>query len=164
MFDSIGALLVSGARPVNLPRHLGGLILLLVSGALPADQSAVEGRWLTQEKDGWIQLAVVGDTLEGSIAGAPPGSPSEREFDDLNPDPSLRGRQLDGLTIMTGFVYDGDGRWKDGTVYDPNSGKTYKCTLTLLDDHTVRIRGYIGVSLFGRSETWTRDDPGPDTD
>ncbi len=145
-------------------RHFVGLTLLLLTGNLLAEPAAVEGRWLTQEKDGWIRIAIVDGKLEGSIAGAPPGSPSEKEFDDLNPDPELRGRKLDGLTIMTGFVYEGDGRWKDGKVYDPNSGKTYKCTVTLLDANSLKIRGYIGVSLFGRSETWTRDDPGPDTD
>ena len=140
------------------------LMVLLFAGTSHADRAAVEGRWLTQEQDGWIRVALVGDSLEGRIAGAPPGSPSEREFDDRNPDPSLRTRKLDGLVIMTGFEYDGDGRWKNGTVYDPNTGKTYRCTLTLIDGDTVKIRGYIGVSLFGRSEIWTRDDPGPETE
>ena len=144
--------------------RLACLSLLLCAGPLWAERAAIEGRWLTQEKDGWIRVVLVGDSLEGSIAGAPPGSPSERELDDRNPDPALRTRKLDGLTIMTGFEYDGDGRWKNGTVYDPNSGKTYRCTLTLVDPNTVKIRGYIGVSLFGRSETWTRDDPGPESD
>jgi uncharacterized protein (DUF2147 family) len=135
------------------------ITLLLFAASLPANETAIEGRWLTQEKDGWIRIMLVGDSLEGRIAGAPPGSPSEREFDDRNPDPALRTRKLDGLTIMSGFEYDGDGRWKNGTVYDPNSGKTYRCTLTLIDPGTLKIRGYIGVSLFGRSETWTRDEP-----
>ncbi len=139
--------------------RLGCLALLLVAGPSLADRANVEGRWLTQEQDGWIRIALVGESLEGRIAGAPPGSPSEREFDDRNPDPSLRTRKLDGLVIMTGFEYAGDGRWKNGTVYDPNSGKTYRCTITMLDPNTVKIRGYVGVSLFGRSETWTRDEP-----
>ena len=139
--------------------RLGCLALLLFAGPSLADRATVEGRWLTQEQDGWIRIALVGESLEGRIAGAPPGSPSEREFDDRNPDPALRTRKLDGLVIMSGFEYDGDGRWKNGTVYDPNSGKTYRCTITLLDPNTVKIRGYVGVSLFGRSETWTRDDP-----
>ena len=147
-----------------LATRLSCCFLLLSACPTWADPSAVQGRWLTQDKDGWIRIVLVGESLEGRIAGAPPGSPSEREFDDRNPDPALRTRKLDGLTIMTGFEYDGEGRWKNGTIYDPNSGKTYKCTLTLIDANTVKIRGYIGVSLFGRSETWTRDDPGPDTD
>lgn len=137
------------------------LVMICLPGIVIADTSAVEGRWLTQEGDGWIRIALVGDSLEGSIAGAPPGSPSEREFDDHNPDPALRNRPLDGLAIMTGFEYAGDGRWKNGTVYDPNSGKTYKCSITLIDDNTLKLRGYIGISLIGRSETWMRDDPDP---
>jgi uncharacterized protein (DUF2147 family) len=142
--------------PVN---RFATLLLVLLPGIAVPDTSAVEGRWLTQEQDGWIRITLVGDSLEGSIAGAPPGSPSEREFDDRNPDPALRDRPLDGLTIMQDFEYDGDGRWTNGTVYDPNSGKTYRCTITQVDNNTLKIRGYIGVSLFGRSETWTRDDP-----
>ena len=140
---------------------LACLVMFCLPGIVIADASAVAGRWLTQEGDGWIRIALVGDSLEGSIAGAPPGSPSEREFDDRNPDPALRNRPLDGLAIMTGFEYAGDGRWKNGTVYDPNSGKTYRCSITLIDDNTLNLRGYIGISLFGRSETWTRDDPDP---
>ena len=142
---------------MNRACRIVSLTLLLASGTLGADMAAVEGRWLTQEKDGWIRLSVTANTLEGSIAGSPNGD-DEREFDDRNPDPALRNRRLQGLTIMTGFQYDGDGRWTGGKVYDPNTGKTYKCTVTLLDDNTLKIRGYIGVSLFGRSETWTRDD------
>ena len=133
------------------------LLLLLASGTLLADMASVEGRWLTQERDGWIRVKVIGDTLEGSIAGSP-NDDEEREFDDRNPDPALRNRRLQGLTIMTGFQFNGGGRWTGGRVYDPNTGKTYKCTVTLLDANTLKIRGYIGVSLFGRSEIWTRDD------
>jgi uncharacterized protein (DUF2147 family) len=133
------------------------LSIALLSTTGWADRNDVEGRWLTQEKDGWIAIKLDGESLVGSIAGSPNGD-EEREFDDRNPDPALRNRPLQGLAIMTGFEYDGDGRWSGGKVYDPNSGKTYKCTLTQIDANTLKIRGYIGVSLFGRSETWTRDD------
>ena len=135
-----------------------------MSGPILASPSAVEGRWLTQDGDGWISIALDGDSLTGKIAGSPPDRPSERTIDDRNPDPSLRNRRLDGLVIMSGFEYEGDGVWKNGEIYDPNSGKTYRCTLTQIDQNTLRIRGFVGVSLFGRSETWTRDDPDPDTD
>ncbi|NIV18909.1 MAG: DUF2147 domain-containing protein [Woeseiaceae bacterium] len=144
--------------------QITGLGLLLVAAAAWADMADVEGRWLTQNKEGWIRLQIVGDMLEGSIAGAPPGSPGKRDFDDRNPDPALRSRRLDGLVIMTGFEYAGKGRWKNGKVYDPDSGNTYKCTARLLDPDTLKIKGYIGIPLLGRSEIWTRDDPGPEGD
>jgi len=144
---------------LNLLIRLTCLSSILFSTLALAEKTDVEGRWLTQDGDGWITIQIVGDSLEGSVAGSPdPKQREEREFDDRNPDPNLRTRRLDGLTIMTGFEYDGDGRWSGGTVYDPNSGKTYKCTITQIDAGMLKIRGYIGISLFGRSETWTRDD------
>jgi len=144
---------------LNLLIRLTCLSSILFSTLAWAEKTDVEGRWLTQEGDGWIMIQIVGDSLEGSVAGSPdPKQREEREFDDRNPDPNLRTRRLEGLTIMTGFSYDGDGRWSGGTVYDPNSGKTYKCTVKQLDTDTLKIRGFIGISLFGRSETWTRDD------
>ena len=65
---------------------------------------------------------------------------------------SIEGRWL------SGFRYDVDGRWVDGRIYDPNSGNTYKGTIQQVDANTLKLRGYIGISLFGRTEKWTRDD------
>ena len=144
---------------MNLLIRLTCLSSILFSTLAWAEKTDVEGRWLTQEGDGWITIQIVGDSLEGSVAGSPdPKQREERKFDDRNSDPSLRTRRLDGLTIMTGFAYEGDGHWSGGTVYDPNSGKTYKCTVKQLDTNTLKIRGFIGISIFGRSETWTRDE------
>ena len=76
--------------------------------------------------------------------------------DENNPDPALRERPLTGLELFTNFSYDGDGRWSGGTIYDPNSGKTYRCIITWVDADTLKVRGYIGVPMLGRTETWTR--------
>ena len=144
---------------MNLLLRLTGLLFLFASTLAWADKTDIDGRWLTQKGDGWIRIQIVGDSLEGSVAGSPdPKQREERKFDDRNPDTNLRTRRLEGLTIMTGFEYEGDGHWSGGTVYDPNSGKTYKCTVKQLDANTLKIRGFIGISLFGRSETWSRDD------
>ena len=144
---------------MNLLIRLTGLLFLFASTLAWADKIDIEGRWLTQKGDGWIRIQIVGDSLEGSVAGSPdPKQREERKFDDRNPDTNLRTRRLEGLTIMTGFEYQGDGHWSGGTVYDPNSGKTYRCTVRQLDANTLKIRGFIGISLFGRSENWTRDD------
>jgi len=140
-------------------QRIFSILLSLVTVYAWAGQTDVAGRWLSGDGEGWIEIQIVGDSLIGVIAGSPDTQEGEPpRYDDLNPDPKLRSRPLDGMTIMSGFVYDGDGRWSGGTVYDPNSGKTYKCTLTQIDANTVKLRGYIGISLFGRSDTWTRDD------
>lgn len=72
-----------------------------------------------------------------------------------NPDAHLRERPLCGLTIGTGFREDDDMHLTGGHLYDPRSGNDYRGTVTALGD-TLRLRGYIGISLFGRSEIWKR--------
>ena len=134
--------------------------LLLVACAGIADESDIEGTWLTEDADGWVELSLEGTTLSGLIAGSPntiQGTPPRLDVE--NPDPELRTRQLDGLKFLRDFRYDGNGRWTDGSIYDPNSGKTYKGTISIIDRDTLKLRGYIGISLFGRSETWTRVKP-----
>lgn len=85
---------------------------------------------------------------DATMAGQPK---TDRE----NPDPDLRARSIDGLRIMEGFRYAGRNRWVDGSIYDPENGKTYKCRLQLTDRGILKVRGYIGVSLFGRTTEWT---------
>ncbi|MGA8044061.1 MAG: DUF2147 domain-containing protein [Terracidiphilus sp.] len=72
-----------------------------------------------------------------------------------NPDTGLQGRALCGLEIGSGFVLHDAAHATDGTLYDPKTGKTYHGMLTA-DGGKLDLRGYIGVPLFGRSQTWTR--------
>ena len=76
-------------------------------------------------------------------------------LDKNNPDAGKQTRPVLGLVILTGFRFDTDA-WDDGDVYDPEKGKTYSCTMTLKDKNTLKVRGYIGISLIGRTEVWTR--------
>ena len=46
--------------------------------------------------------------------------------------------------------------WEDGTILDPKSGKTYSCYITFEDENTLKVRGYIGFSLLGRTQKWIR--------
>ena len=135
------------------------LVSVFLSIASQADSTAVpiEGVWLSADRTGWIRIEMGPNGPIGIIEGSPdPEQRKKSDKDELNPDPELRDRLLLGLTIMDGFTFAGDGKWKSGRIYDPNSGKTYKCKLTLVDANTLELRGYIGISLLGRTETWTR--------
>jgi uncharacterized protein (DUF2147 family) len=118
-----------------------------------APAAAPMGHWLTQPKDGIIEITQTGDgTLQGQIVGgAYPG-----KKDANNPDPALRDRPLRGQIILQGLKADGPGRWSGGTIYDPDSGRTYKCYIVLQPDGSLKVRGFIGFSLLGKSQTWTR--------
>ncbi|WP_430390012.1 DUF2147 domain-containing protein [Dyella sp. 20L07] len=74
-----------------------------------------------------------------------------------NPDPALRSQPLTGLRLLWGLRYDvSEDAWVDGYVYDTDNGKTYHCQIHLLDRNRLSLRGFIGISLFGGSTTWTR--------
>jgi uncharacterized protein (DUF2147 family) len=81
----------------------------------------------------------------------------QTKVDRENPDPKLQDRPIVGLEIVKGLEYAGGGRWEDGTIYDPESGKTYKSKAQLADGgDTLALRGYIGFSLLGRTSHWQR--------
>ena len=61
-----------------------------------------------------------------------------------------------GMDLIAGFSRKSDRRWVKGTIYDPRDGKTYKCRMTLKKDGTLEVRGYVGLSLFGKTVVWTR--------
>ncbi|EIM78400.1 hypothetical protein A3SI_03990 [Nitritalea halalkaliphila LW7] len=78
------------------------------------------------------------------------------KVDQNNPDESMRNVPLRGYRMLKDFVYNGKGEWTEGTIYDPESGNTYNCVITMKDDNTLDIRGYVGVKTFGRTDTWKR--------
>lgn len=127
------------------------LTIQLYAGDDP--RAAIQGNWLTEPRDGIIQIT--GDA-QGVYEGRIVGGNSPGKLDSKNPDPAKRGMVLRGQLIMRDLKYDGDGQWSGGTIYDPNSGSTYKCKLELRDDGTLKVRGYIGISLLGKTQIWTR--------
>lgn len=78
------------------------------------------------------------------------------KVDKNNPDESLRNVPLKGYRMLKDFVYKGEDEWTDGTIYDPLNGSTYSCTIKMKDANTLEIRGYIGISTFGRTDVWKR--------
>ncbi len=128
--------------------------------AVPRSRQIV-GFWLTQKGDAQVQFY-----SGGQIKGRPsflgrlawlrqPNDDNGRPaLDDNNPNPALRSHPILGLVIIHA-VYRGGGQW-EGTVYDPDNGKTYSCSIRLAGPDTMKMRGYLGFSLFGRTETWKR--------
>jgi uncharacterized protein (DUF2147 family) len=132
------------------------VLLGVLSMSRADDIPPIQGTWLSGDGDGWIEITVRGKGLSGVIKGSPKEEDDRPDKDEKNPDPALRDRPLTGLELFAGFSWDGDGRWEGGTIYDPNSGKTFRCIITWVDTDTLKVRGYIGVPMLGRTETWKR--------
>lgn len=63
-----------------------------------------------------------------------------------------------GMQILNGLKKDSDSVWSDGEILDPNNGKTYSCKVTLIEDgKKLKVRGFIGFSLLGRTQIWDRE-------
>lgn len=121
-------------------------------------QDAILGNWQNPTGEGRIEIYKKGDKYFGKIywLREPNNDQGTPKLDVKNPDPEKQNRPVKDLEILTNFVYKGKNVWADGKIYDPKSGNTYSSKMTLKDPNNLYLRGYIGISLFGRSETWTR--------
>jgi len=143
---------------------IGAIVALAIARA-PAvfAQSAPGpvGRWLSEAKDGVIDIYSCGDKLCGKLVWIrdPLDKNGKPQVDDKNPDSHLRSRPRCGMVMLGGFVRKGTNEWGDGWIYDPASGKTYSAKMRLDGANVLKLRGFVGISLFGETQDWTRADP-----
>ena len=133
------------------------LFVSLASSAQNAD--AILGKWLNPTGEGQVLIYKKGNKFFGRLNWIkfPNDINGKPKTDIKNPNTSLRSRPELGLELLKDFTYDGDKTYEDGTIYDPKSGKTYSCKM-ILNSNKLKIRGYIGISLLGRTEVWTRSE------
>jgi uncharacterized protein (DUF2147 family) len=133
------------------------LVFVTVSLAAKAQTDQIEGLWYNDIKSGKILITKASNgKFYGKVVWLKePLKNGKPKVDELNSDPKLRSRPRLGLPVLMDFVKDGDNKYTDGTIYDPLNGKTYSCKITYKGKE-LDIRGYIGISLFGRTTTWTR--------
>ena len=66
-----------------------------------------------------------------------------------------KNKPIIGLVIIKGLVKEGK-EYNSGKILDPTTGKQYKCFLALDGNDKLKVRGYVGVAIFGRTQTWNR--------
>lgn len=141
------------------------IALALISGALAGERASAQtstrapgdeilGEWWTENNEGRIRIT---RDKEGYYRGtasccAREGQPA---LDVHNPKPELRNRTTVGIVIIWKLKYE-QGEYAGGYVYNPRDGKTYRMEMKLLDHDTLKVRGYLGISLFGQSQIWRR--------
>ena len=120
-------------------------------------KDAILGKWVNSTGEAHIEVTKRADKYFGKIVWLkePKDEKGVTKTDIKNPEANLRSKPILGLEILKDFIYE-DGKWTDCKIYDPKSGKTYSCNMNLKSNGELNMRGYIGVSLLGRSETWKR--------
>ena len=135
------------------------LLFALCLPLLAQSEKDITGKWYTSDKASIIQITkTTAGTYQGKIvwlkdANDENGKPKE---DHKNPDKKLRSRPLMNLVILTGLTQKKTDTFDGGKIYDPKSGNTYSCKAEFSDANTLKLRGFIGVSLIGRTDIWTR--------
>lgn len=138
---------------------VAGTMLLLLGHTVSFAQDQIERVWFNQEKTAKIQVYKAKDNkFYGKIIWLQePEKGGKPKVDEHNPDAKQRNQPILGLVVLKGFVKDGDHGYEDGTIYDPKNGKTYSCKITYKGS-TLDVRGYVGISMLGRTTTWTKAD------
>jgi uncharacterized protein (DUF2147 family) len=113
-----------------------------------AGNPSLEGMWETREHDGVFQITPCGTQLCGRLVGM-------RYTGDV-PKAKNGGSEC-GLQMLTGFTPDSDdpGRW-NGHILDPDTNRVYHAQIWSPGDGVLKLRGYVGIPLFGETHTWTR--------
>ena len=130
---------------------------LLLSAQADADR--LLGVWEPSNGKARVKIEKIGPKYYGKIVWLKePVDPKTQQpkTDKNNPDESLRSVPLKGYRLLKDFSYAGNNSWSEGTIYDPENGSTYSCTISMKDPNTLDIRGYIGISTFGRTYVWKR--------
>lgn len=145
--------------------HILSIIYLLLFAnvftaftCLQTNPDDIVGTWLTAGDDNAkVEIFKSGSKYYGKIVWLEnPIRNGKKALDVNNPNASKRDNPIIGLQIISGFEYNADDNiWEDGKIYDPKSGKTYNCNIKK-EGNKLKVRGYIGFSLLGRTEIWTK--------
>jgi uncharacterized protein (DUF2147 family) len=129
----------------------------IVTIAFSQDSDAIIGKWYNTEKDAQVEIFKEGSKFAGKIIWLqdPNNDAGKPKVDVNNSDVSKRQRPIMGMKLLDNFKYNG-GTWEEGTIYDPKNGKTYSCIIKKKDNKTLEVRGYVGISLIGRTVEWTK--------
>jgi uncharacterized protein (DUF2147 family) len=154
---------------LNLPRFKYFLALALVAVIFaglargqqltPKLQSAV-GHWQVTKSDdsdgtpgGQVETYVENGMLFGRVTRLRPGRAPDSVCDKCSGE--LKNQRIMGMVIIRSFHPDGDD-WVGGTVVDPENGKVYKGKIWAIGKDKLGMRGFVGISLIGRTATWVR--------
>jgi uncharacterized protein (DUF2147 family) len=139
------------------------IIILLMSLFSIANVSAggvdIVGTWEVGSKEARITIFKTGNYYYGKISWLknPNDEAGKPKTDIKNRDEHQHTKHILGLLILKSFEYNAHEHiWDKGTVYDPKNGKTYSCKLVMVNNNTLEVRGFIGISMIGRTDTWTK--------
>ena len=130
-----------------------------IAAASAVSGREIFGRWVVESGKAVVEILPCGQRACGRIvwlknshdeAGTP-------KRDVMNPDPKRKDRLLCGLLLIEGLTRRKDGAWVRGKIYSARDGGTYGLDVTLIDEDSLAVRGYVGIDILGSTRIWRRD-------
>jgi len=146
-----------------LLRILFVFFLLLPTWLFGAAEPTPVGLWKTIDDNsgqprGLVRIREVNGQFEGKIEKGFPKPGEDQPPKCEKCDGPRRNQPVIGMTILWGLTKQGD-EYQDGEILDPETGKIYRAKMKLIEGgKKLEVRGFIGVSLFGRSQIWLREE------
>ena len=135
------------------------LLTILINNFLFSQNSNdIIGIWLNEEKDAKIEIYKSENLFFGKMIWLKEPKDINGEFktDKNNPNKNLRNKKLLGLKILSNLIWNHkEKEWINGSIYNARDGKTYKLFANLSEEK-LKLRGYVGFSLFGKTTIWTK--------
>ena len=134
------------------------ILLFTFSFTICANGQSVLGQWYSIDPDTGLNESIIevyakGDKVFGKIIEILKEEDKDKTCIECTG--RDKNQPIEGLVIIRGLSKDGD-EWTDGKILDPKNGKLYKCYISLENENKLKLRGYIGFSLIGRTEYWHR--------
>jgi len=133
--------------------------LIAFAQAPPDEADRLIGIWEPSNGKARVKVEKIGAKYYGKIVWLREANDpvtGQPKIDKNNPDEAMRSTPIRGYRMLKDFTYQGKDEWAEGTIYDPENGSTYSCVITLKDNNTLDIRGFIGVKTLGRTDVWKR--------
>ncbi len=134
------------------------LLLTLLIVAFSAQAQSVLGKWKTiDDATGDAKSIVEITERDGRIYGKVVEllNPAMKNLKCKDCEGADKDKPVLGIEVIKGLKKDGD-KYTDGKILDPSSGKLYKCTVSFDSADKLKVRGYVGISAFGRNQIWHR--------
>ena len=156
---------------MKVTQIFGCTLAIVLFGSWASSQEKADeilGEWYTEDNESKLLVEKRGGKYYGTITwlSEPTYGPDDVEagvikHDRHNRDKNLRDRPIIGITILQNFIFNAKkDNWEDGKIYDPETGKAYKCVIRLRsrsgdeDKQSLKVRGYVGFSALGRTTVW----------
>ena len=128
------------------------LLLFITFSIFSQNGDVIIGTYMTNKNEGMVEVSKKGTKYYGILTWTKtPG-----KLDTNNPDVKRQTDKLAGKEILKDFDFNGKDLWSNGTIYDPKNGKTYSCKITRDEKGNLNVRGFIGVSMLGRTAFWVK--------